>query len=218
MKAVRFGSYSRRSTVAAMSSLTRLKSTMRYRRFTPPPRQRTVMRPELFRPPLLRSPSVSVLTGSPFQSSLRSTMTSCRCEGVVGLNVLSAIPRSPSSNTRRHVDLRALGEGDDRLLIVRALAEPAAEALLLAADAQRVDGLDLDAEEAFDRRLDLALGRGQRHAEDDLAVLGGGRRLLGDDRRADDRVHRLARQLRLGRRNDAKPAHLSRASRCCTAS
>src|SRR4051794_23121876 len=114
-----------------------------------------MMRPVLLRPPLARFPSVSALTGSPFHSSLRSTMTSCRCEGVVGLKLLSAIGSDP----RRHVDRRALGERDDRLLCIGALAKAAAEALHLALGADRIDRGDLDLEEPFDRRLHLALRR-----------------------------------------------------------
>ena len=49
------------------------------------------VRPVLLRPPLPRSPSVKALTGLPFHSSLRSTMTSCRRDGVVGLKVFNAI-------------------------------------------------------------------------------------------------------------------------------
>ena len=58
----------------------------------------------------------------------------------------------------------------------------------------------------------------ERHAKDHLVVLRGVGRLFGDHRGADDVVHLLARQLRLGGRDDAKSAHLRRASRCCTAS
>src|SRR5579863_2001895 len=142
MKAVRFGSYSRRSTVAGTSVLPRLKSTMRYLRLLPPPRRRIVMRPVLLRPPFSRRPSVSALTGLPFHNSLRSTMTSCRCDGVVGLKLLSAIGSDP----RRHVDPRALLERDDRLLVVRPPADAAAEALGLALHPQRVDGRHRDLE------------------------------------------------------------------------
>src|SRR5210317_2193661 len=91
MNAVRFGSYSIRSTVAETSILLRLKSTMRYRRFAPPPLRRIVIRPVLFRPPFLVKPSVRDLTGRPFQSSERSIRTSPRWPGVVGLYDLSAI-------------------------------------------------------------------------------------------------------------------------------
>src|SRR6266404_8556085 len=109
-----------------------------------------VMRPVLLRPPFLRSPSVSALTGSPFHNSLRSTMTSWRCEGVVGLNVLSAI-----SDPRRDVDLLAFGESHDRFLVVRALANPAAEELDLAHHADGVDRVHLDLEQPFNRCLDF---------------------------------------------------------------
>src|SRR5690348_17691275 len=125
------------------------------------------MRPLLLRPPCSRLPSVSALTGRPFHSSLRSTMTSWRCPGVVGLKLLSAI----ASDSRSHVDLRALGEGDDRFLVVGAPAGGAAEALQLALDADGVDGGDLDVEQALDRGLDLALVGGQGHAEGHLVVL-----------------------------------------------
>src|SRR5258708_18033221 len=90
--------------------------------------------------------------------------------------------RSQLSNTGRDVDLLALGESHDRLLVVRALANLAAEELDLAHHPDRVDRAHLDLEQSFDRRLDLALGGGQRYAKGDLAVFGGGRRLLGDHR------------------------------------
>jgi hypothetical protein len=45
MNAVRFGSYSSRSTVADTSYLRRLKSMMRYERLWPPPMKRAVTRP-----------------------------------------------------------------------------------------------------------------------------------------------------------------------------
>mmetsp|Transcript_16812 Transcript_16812/g.54993 ORF Transcript_16812/g.54993 Transcript_16812/m.54993 type:complete len:238 (-) Transcript_16812:268-981(-) len=51
MRAVRFGSYSNRST-RPRAVERRLKSIMRYNRFVPPPLCRTVMRPRLFRPRL----------------------------------------------------------------------------------------------------------------------------------------------------------------------
>src|SRR5690606_11072234 len=62
-----------------------LKSTMRYRRFAPPPLCHIVIRPVLFRPPVFVKPSVRALTGRPFQSSERSISTSPRWPGVVGL-------------------------------------------------------------------------------------------------------------------------------------
>src|SRR5438874_13451063 len=98
-----------------------------------------MMRPELLRPPFWRRPSVNVLTGLPFHSSLRSTITRWRCDGVVGLNVLSAIFLDP----RGHVDPRAFGQRDDRLLVIGAATELIAKPLGLAFDADRVDRLDL---------------------------------------------------------------------------
>src|SRR5260221_4929253 len=118
------------------------------------------MRPRLLRPPCSRLPWVSALTGRPFHSSLRSTMTSWRCPGVVGLKLLSAI----ASDSRGHVDLRALGEGDDRFLVVGAPAGRAAEALHLALDADSVDRGDLDVEQSLDRGLQVALVDRQRYA------------------------------------------------------
>jgi hypothetical protein len=86
MNAVRFGSYSSRSTVAGTSNLRRLKSTrsvaLLVAAAAPPHRDAAVIvAPALF------LPSVSALTGLPFHSSLRSTVTSWRCDGVVGLYV-----------------------------------------------------------------------------------------------------------------------------------
>src|SRR5271156_3418853 len=75
------------------------------------------MRPVLLRPPLPRSPSVKDLTGFPFHSSLRSTITSWRRDGVVGLNVFSAMPSAPFPRAyRNHQPLSALqgGEGGAR--------------------------------------------------------------------------------------------------------
>src|SRR5579875_3026084 len=102
------------------------------------------MRPALLRPPVLRRPSVSALTGFPFHNSRRSTMTSCRCEGVVGLKVFSAILSLPGLDSGGHVDPRAFAKGHDRLLIVGAPADPAAKALHLSLDPDRIDRGHLD--------------------------------------------------------------------------
>src|SRR6266852_131979 len=101
-----------------------------------------VIRPVLLRPPLPRSPSVKALTGFPFHSSDRSTMTSCRRDGVVGLKVFNAIASDPC----RHVDPLALAEGDDCLLVVRTPADPAAKTLEFALNANRVDRRHLHVE------------------------------------------------------------------------
>src|SRR5262249_25132514 len=106
-------------------------------------------------------------------------------------------------------DARAFGQRDDRLLEIGAAAGLAAHALCLALDADRVDGIDLDVEQTLDRSLDLALCRIERDAERHLVMLGGRGRLLGNDRRAHDVVHLLARQARLAWRDDPEAAHLS---------
>src|SRR5579875_3946933 len=111
------------------------------------------MRPRLLRPPCSRLPTVKALTGPPFHSSLRSIRTVCRRVGVTGRNVLSAI----ALDSRGHVDLRPFGQSDDRLLVVGAPAGAAAHHLALALDPHGVDGLDLDLEQALDRRLDRTL-------------------------------------------------------------
>src|SRR5271165_289333 len=214
MKAVRLGSYSRRSTVAGISSLARLKSTVRKRFLLPPPRQRMVIRPVLLRPPLPRRPSVNALTGLPFHSPLRSTMTSSRCDGVVGLKVFNAI----ASDSRRDVDPLTFAERDDRLLIVRTPPDTTAKTLQLALDPDRVDRGYLDLEQPFDGRLDLTLCGGQRHTKDHLVVFRGVRRLFGDHWGTDDVKHLLPSQRRHDAWDHPKPAHLRRASSCRTAS
>src|SRR5215472_9889034 len=180
-----------------------------YRLLLPPPRQRTVMRPVLLRPPLPRSPPVSDLTGFPFHSSLRSTITSCRRDGVVGLKVFNAIASDP----RRDVDPLTLAEGHDRFFVIRAPPETPTEALELARDSNCVHGSHANIEQAFDCRLDLPLGGDQRHAKDHLIVFREICCFLGDHGTANDIVHLLAREPRRGPRDDTKPAHLSLASR-----
>src|SRR5918994_7947158 len=105
MNADRLGSYSIRSTVALTSQVRRLKSTMRYFCLWPPAMPREVTWPLLLRPPVLRLPSVSALTGLPFHSDDLSTRMSPRRAGEVGLYCLSAIVLDPA----RNIDGLALG-------------------------------------------------------------------------------------------------------------
>jgi hypothetical protein len=63
MRAERFGSYSIETTLAATPSFLRLKSIRRYIRLCPPPRNRTVMTPWLFRPPCFWSGTTSDFSG-----------------------------------------------------------------------------------------------------------------------------------------------------------
>src|SRR6516165_8267389 len=214
MKAVRLGSYSRRSTVAVISNLARLKSMIRYRLLLPLPRQRIVIRPVLLRPPVPRRPSVSALTGLPRHSPLRSTITSCRWDGVVGLKVFNAI----ASNSRRHVDPLPLAERDNRLLIVRTPTCATAKTFQLALYPDGIDRGHLDTEQPFNGRSNLTLRGSKRHAKDYLVVFGHVRRLFGDNRGTDNVEHLLPSQRCLDARDRTKPAHLRRASRCRTAS
>src|SRR6516164_4565216 len=173
-----------------------------------------VIRPVLLRPPLPRRPSVNALIDLPFHSPLRSTTTSCRCDGVVGLKVFNAI----ASDSRRDVDPLTFAERDDCLLIVGTLPDTTAKTLKLALDPDRVDRGYLDLEQPFDRRLDLTLCGSQRHTKDHLVVLRDVRRLFSDHRGTDDVKHLLLSQRRRDTRDHAKPAHLRRASSCRTAS
>src|SRR5437868_13135533 len=111
------------------------------------------MRPRLLRPPISFWDSVSALRGRPFHNWLRSMRTSCRVEGVVGLNVFSAMT---ASNTRRHVDRVAVTKRDNCFLHVAAFTAAATKHFLLALLHDRVDRGDLHLrEELFDRLLDL---------------------------------------------------------------
>src|SRR3989337_494277 len=130
MNAERLGSYASRSTVAATSQVRRLKSIRRYFCLWPPAIPRDVTWPLLLRPPVLRLPSVSALTGLPFHSDDLSTRIRPRCDGLVGLYVLSAILRA--SDPGGDVDGLALGQRHDRLLHVRARVGAALPALGLA--------------------------------------------------------------------------------------
>ena len=103
-------------------------------------------------------PSLSALTGPPFHRPARLTSTRPRRPGVVGLNFFSAMASDP----RSHVDAVTLFEGHVWPSCGGALAEVAAKALHLALLAQRVDGLDLDREQALHGGLDLGLAGIQR--------------------------------------------------------
>ena len=69
----------------ATSHLRRLKSMKRYFCLWPPAMPREVTWPLLLRPPVLRLPSVSALTGLPFHSDDLSTRIRPRRAGLVGL-------------------------------------------------------------------------------------------------------------------------------------
>src|SRR4029453_13845047 len=103
---------------------------------------REVTWPLLLRPPVLRLPSVSALTGLPFQSADLSTRIRPRCDEGVGLYCLSAIP--PPSDTGGDVDRLAGGQRHDCLLDVRAHVGTALPALGLALLGDRVDAGHVD--------------------------------------------------------------------------
>src|SRR5688572_27923885 len=145
---------------------------------------RDVTWPLLLRPPVLRLPSVSALTGLPFQSDDLSTRMSPRRAGEVGLYCLSAIVLDPA----RNIDGLALGEGDDGLFDVRTRVGLALPALRLALGDHGVDAGHADIEQRFDGSLDLRLGRALRDTEDDRILLRKHGRFLGDVRRQDDVV------------------------------
>src|SRR5918993_80778 len=97
---------------------------------------RDVTWPLLLRPPVLRLPSVSALTGLPFHSDDLSTRMRPRREGLVGLCVLSAMVRA--SDTGGDVDGLAFGQSHDRLLHVRTLIGATLPALRFALLIERV--------------------------------------------------------------------------------
>src|SRR5262245_11839793 len=126
---------------------------------------RVVIRPKLLRPPVLALPSVSILTGAPLYSPLRSTSTRWRRPGLVGRLVLSAILVTwlATLQARRHVDGMTLLEGHDGALGVALARNDAPERLELTLAHLGVHGSDLDAEQLLDGRLDLRLGGVARH-------------------------------------------------------
>src|SRR5580698_10082224 len=195
MNAERFGSYSSRCTTAGTPNLRRLKSIERY---------------DCLRPPVWFLPSVRPLTGLPFHRSERSISTVPRRLAVTGLKFLIGIAVLPrrSRQPGGEVDRLARLEPDERLLHIGPHAGPTLEHPGLALLHQRVHAEHFYPEQPLDSGLDLRLRRADRHAEHHLVVLRQAGRLLGDQRRADDVVHRLAREFfaRLGR-DFFGPAH-----------
>src|SRR4028118_270104 len=106
---------------------------------------RLVTWPLLLRPPVLRLPSVSALTGLPFHSALLSTRIRPRRAGLVGLYALSAIgPSDPARDVDR---VLARSQGHDRLLLVRTLVGLALPALRLALGDKGVHACNLAVEQ-----------------------------------------------------------------------
>src|ERR1700757_1780274 len=173
-----------------------------------------VIRPVLLRPPLPRRPSLNDLTGLPFHSPLRSTMTRCRLEGVVGLKVFNTIASYPCC----HIDPLTRAKGNERLLVIRTASDTPAKALQLTGNAHCVNRGHLDIEQRFYGCPDLTLCGTKRYTKDHLVMFGNIRGLFGNDRRANDVEHLLASRHRRDARDYTKPAHFRRASICRTAS
>src|SRR2546428_6458439 len=110
MRHVRLGSYSIAATLAATPNFSRRKSMRRYWRLWPPPRQRVVMWPLLFRPPDFVSGSVRERSGSVFVTSAKSETERKRVAAVTGLNC-----RMPIS-ALEHLDRVAVLQRHDRPL------------------------------------------------------------------------------------------------------
>src|SRR5687767_9852720 len=95
---------------------------------------------------------------------------------------------SRQSESRRHIEALALFEGHISTLDIAKLGGAPLEAPDLALPHQRVDRLNLYAEQALDRLLDRGLGRIARDVEDHLVLFRDQRSLFGDRRSADDVV------------------------------
>src|ERR1700680_4663631 len=134
MCAVRFGSYSMRSTSAATPSLSRRKSMMRYFCREPPPMWRVVMRPKWLRAPVLLCAAVKGRCGPPLCRCERSIFTTARGPGVLGLYLMRAICGSVLSGLGAGfvVDRLPLDQAHVRLLPVLGAARALAEAAHLA--------------------------------------------------------------------------------------
>src|SRR3989338_8306474 len=87
----RLGSYSIANTSASISIRSRLKSIKRYIRLCPPPRNRVVMRPYIFRPPDFFKGFNKDFSGLDLVISAKSEMTVCLNQFVVGLNFFNPI-------------------------------------------------------------------------------------------------------------------------------
>src|SRR5262245_60056776 len=152
------------------------------------------MRPLLLRPPERRSGSVSLRSGSFFVSSPKSSVVTKRRPGDVGLYCFIGIVVSLLRLLEELDHLLALLQDDEGLLPVRPPARVAALALHLAVDARHAHVGHLALEQRLDGLLDLRLGRVAVDLEHErLLALLEQRRLLGQERTADDLVDVLHR-------------------------
>src|SRR5574342_130996 len=146
MRADRFGSYSIPATTAGMPNFSRRKSMSRSMRLAPPPRCRTVMRPEAFRPFARRLGRSRLFSGVFLVISSLVSSVMYRRAGEVGLSVRIPIASHPLDE----LDLVAGLQRHHRLLPVRPLALELAHPLPLALAVGRPHVGHLDVEHVLD--------------------------------------------------------------------
>src|SRR5215208_557274 len=141
------------------------------------------MWPWLLRPPDFFTGRVSFFSGFDFVMSAKSDTVMCRRAGLVGLYSLSPMSSPVRLRPLEEGDGVAFLQGHEGLLPVGALADAAADALVLPAGDGGAHGEDVHAEELLDRLLHLDLGRVAVDLERVLArELAGALVLLGDER------------------------------------
>src|SRR5678816_4230953 len=142
------------------------------------------MWPWTFRPPERFIASVRVFSGRSRVMSAKSLTVVRRRAAEVGLYFL--MPMSDHASLEQ-VDLVALLQGDDRLLVVGALAGVPPHPLHLAADHEGPDRLDVDVDEGLDRPGHVVV-RGLPGQQEAVVpeLLAGLVQLLGDQRALDD--------------------------------
>src|SRR5215472_11681422 len=142
------------------------------------------MWPWTLRPPERFIASVRVFSGRSRVMSAKSLTVVRRRAAEVGLYFL--MPMSDHASLEQ-VDLVAFLQGDDRLLVVGALADAPAHPLHLAADDEGPDRLDVDVEERLDRAGHVVLRRVPVDQETVVPeLLPGLVQLFGDERTLDD--------------------------------
>src|SRR5262245_65115030 len=142
------------------------------------------MWPWTFRPPERFIASVRDFSGRSRVMSAKSLTVVRRRAAEVGLYFL--MPMSDHASLEE-IDLVALAEGDDRLLVVGALADAPPHPLHLAADDAGPDRLDVDVEQRLDRAGHVVLGGIPVHQEAVVPeLLPGAIELLGDQGALDD--------------------------------
>src|SRR5262245_44500907 len=150
-------------TVAGMPSFSRRKSISRSMRLCPPPRWRTVMRPEALRPLLRRFGESKLFSGVDLVMSSLATNVMYRRAGEVGLTARMAM----GLGSLHQLDLVAGSERHHGLLPPAPASLEPAHPLPLAFARRRPHGRDLDVEDLLDGVADLHLVGVGRHLEGD---------------------------------------------------